>query len=477
MSLFSRLVIGYLTIFALLTAGSVFAIVQLYRLNDLTHSLQSIENRIVNYGKDLTDAMLAQVRFEKKYVITRDRGLAEQFRLSERHFQKLLSEERAIDLPDELQARLKQIQEHHQQYLRLFNNEQALIQAAKTYDQQAYLREKEAVADWIIAELDAINRSSRQDIDSKFEQLEVIGSRATRVAILVTGTSLVLGIVLSLIITRSITRPVGRLEEQTREIARGDFGGNIEVRSPPEIAELARAFNYMCNRLNELDELKSDFFSTMSHELRTPLTSIKEGIGLLLDDREKRITEKQKKVLSILAEESNRVIGLVNSMLDVAKMEAGMTAYHYESTQIVNLARQVMVEMEPLAEAKRIALRADLPADLPLLRLDQERILQVFRNLMGNALKFTREGSVHVAARRTGKVIELSVSDTGPGISPENLLTIFDKFQQAHHDRSRSGGTGLGLAIVHHIISSHGGKIWAESEPGQGSTFTFMLPI
>jgi methyl-accepting chemotaxis protein len=225
MRLFSRLVIGYLTIFALVTAGSVFAIVQLYRLNDLTHSLQSIENRIVNYGKDLTDAMLAQVRFETKYVITRDKGLTDQFRLSERHFQKLLSEERAIDLPNELQERLKQIQERHKQYLRLFNNEQAFIQAAQTYDEQVYLREKEAVADWIIAELDAINRSSRQDIDSKFEQLEVIGSRATRVAILVTGISLVLGIVLSLIITRSITRPVGRLEEKTREIARGDFAG------------------------------------------------------------------------------------------------------------------------------------------------------------------------------------------------------------------------------------------------------------
>lgn len=477
MRLFSRLVIGYFAIFALLTVGSVFGIVQLYRLNDLTHSLQSIENRIVSYRKDLTDAMLAQVRFEKKYVITRDKGLLEQFRLSEHHFQKLLLEVGAIDLPTEVQARLKQIEERHRNYLQLFRDEQAFIEGARQYDAAAYLRAKETVADWIILELEAINTLSRADIGSKFAQLKVIGTRATRVAMIVTGISLVLGILLALMITRSIARPVGRLEEKTRQIARGNFAADLDVRSPPEMAELARAFNYMCNRLNELDALKSDFFSTMSHELRTPLTSIKEGIGLLLDDREKRITDKQRKVLSILAEESNRLIGLVNSMLDIAKMEAGMTAYQYETTQLGNLVRQVMMEVEPLAEAKHIALQSDLQPSLPPLQLDQERMLQVLRNLIGNALKFTSEGSVSVAAHRTEESVELSVADTGPGISREYLLTIFDKFQQGNHEASRNGGTGLGLAIVHHIISSHGGKIWVESEPGQGSTFTFVLPI
>ena len=475
-SLFSRLVIGYLAIFALVSAGSGFAIVQLYQLNELTHSLQSIDNRIVNFGKDLTDAMLAQVRFEKKYVITRDKALIEQFRLSEQHFQKLLAEAWGVDLPPKLQERLERIRERHRHYLRLFENEKTFIQAQEQYDEHAYMREKEALADLIIAELDAINSSSRQDIGAKIEQLEVIGSRATRVAIIVAGTSLLLGILLSLIIARSITRPVRHLEEKTRQIAKGNFSGRLEVNSPPEMAELARAFDYMCQRLNELDELKSDFFSTMSHELRTPLTSIKEGIGLLRDDSENRITSKQKKVLGILAEESNRMIELVNTMLDIAKMEAGMTSYQYENTQVGNLVRQVAMEMEPLAEAKHLTLRVDLPSNLPWLRLDQERMLQVLRNLMGNAVKFTREGSVHVAARQNGNSVELSVQDTGPGISPGNLLTIFDKFQQGHN-ATRSGGTGLGLAIVYHIITSHGGKIWAKSEPGQGSTFTFMLPV
>jgi len=425
----------------------------------------------------LTDAMLAQVRFEKKYVITRDKGLIEQFRLSQRDFQQFLEGAAALDIPREVEARLERIRDRHGRYLQLFSDEQTLIDADRDYDEEAYLREREAEADWIIAQLETIGLSSRRAIQAKLTQLEAIGSRATRVAILLTAASLVMGVMLSFIVTRSITRPVGRLEEKTREIARGDFTGNLDVRSPPEMAELARAFNYMCSRLNELDQLKSEFFSTMSHELRTPLTSIKEGIGLLLDDRGRAIKDKQQKVLKILSEESNRLIGLVNSMLDIAKMEAGMMTFDYRRSQLVPLIRQVMLEMEPLAEGKRVALIADLPPELPWLDLDQERILQVLRNLVGNALKFTTHGSVCVTGRRCVASVEVSVRDTGPGISPEDLLTIFDKFRQGDHDGARSGGTGLGLAIAHHVITSHGGKIWAESELGQGSTFTFALPI
>lgn len=485
MSLFGRLATGYLVIFALLAAASVYAIVQLYRLNDLTRSLQNIENQTLNYAKDLTDAMLAQVRFEKKYVITGDKGLIEQFRLSQSDFQAFLEGALAREIPEEVETRLARIQERHLRYVELFGEEQALIDAGADYNETAFMREKEAEADWIIAQLENIGRSSRRAIQSKLTQLEAIGSRATRVAILLTAASLFTGVILSFVITRSITRPVARLEEKTREIARGDFTGNLEVRSPPEMAALARAFNYMCSRLNELDQLKSDFFSTMSHELRTPLTSIKEGIGLLLEDRstamegwrDKDQKEKQQKVLRILAEESNRLIGLVNSMLDIAKMEAGMMTFDYQSSQLLSLIRQVLLEMEPLAEGKQVALRVDLPSELPLVELDQERILQVLRNLIGNALKFTTQGAVCVKARRCAKTVEVSVSDTGPGISPEDLLTIFDKFRQGDRAGSRSGSTGLGLAIARYVVSSHGGKIWAESELGQGSTFTFALPV
>jgi signal transduction histidine kinase len=155
-------------------------------------------------------------------------------------------------------------------------------------------------------------------------------------------------------------------------------------------------------------------------------------------------------------------------------MEAGMMSYEFEKTHVETLIRRAMAEITPLLEAKQVALESSLDGGLPPVRADSERILQVLRNLLSNAVKFTPKGGrVRVAARPADGGVEVSVEDTGPGIPPENLTSIFEKFHQGPHARV---GTGLGLAIAKNIISSHGGKIWAESTPGEGSTFIFVLP-
>jgi len=183
--------------------------------------------------------------------------------------------------------------------------------------------------------------------------------------------------------------------------------------------------------------------------------------------------------LRILAEESERLISLVNSLLDLSKMEAGMMTYTFEPVPLVPLIDKVVIELAPLVEAKRIQLETKIAAGLPAPRADNARILQALRNLVGNAVKFTPEGGqVTVSARHSDRTVEVSVADTGPGIPVESLTTIFEKYQQATAAGSyRIKGTGLGLALVKHIVTSHGGKVWAESEPGQGSRFTFVLPV
>jgi len=224
--------------------------------------------------------------------------------------------------------------------------------------------------------------------------------------------------------------------------------------------------------------MKADFFASMSHELRTPLTSIKEGTGLLLDGVGGETTEKQRKLLAILAEESNRLINVVNSLLDLSKMEAGMMTYDFESGNVDPLIRRALAEMAPLIEAKQIKLESRVEAPLPPVRIDPERILQVLRNLLGNAVKFTpKGGQVSVLAKPVHGKLEVSVKDSGPGIPAESLISIFEKFSQGSHKGSHTRqGTGLGLAIAKSIISSHGGRIWAESQLGQGSIFIFVLP-
>ena len=306
----------------------------------------------------------------------------------------------------------------------------------------------------------------------------MLADQAGEVSALISIACLLAIVLLSLFITKSITRPIGLLKSKTREIASGNFEGKLMVRSPPEIGELAAAINSMCEKLHELDRLKTDFFASMSHELRTPLTSIKEGTGLLLDGVGGETTEKQRKLLGILAEESNRLISVVNSLLDLSKMEAGMMAYDFEVAHVDPLVKRALAEIAPLVEAKRIRLESDVDATLPPVRLDPERILQVLRNLLGNAVKFTPNGGlVRVAAKPANGKLAISVKDSGPGIPAESLISIFEKFNQGNRQSAYARqGTGLGLAIAKTIITSHGGKIWAESEPGDGSTFIFVLP-
>jgi two-component system sensor histidine kinase GlrK len=160
-------------------------------------------------------------------------------------------------------------------------------------------------------------------------------------------------------------------------------------------------------------------------------------------------------------------------------MEAGMMSYNLEEGSLIPLIDKTITEIGPLVEAKKITVEARIGEALPMIKMDNERMLQALRNLIGNAVKFTPDGGrVGISARPVNHGVEVSVTDTGPGIPAENLTSIFNKFRQATPAGSYSvKGTGLGLAIVKHIITSHGGKIWAESEPGQGSTFIFILPV
>src|SRR5258707_8191943 len=253
--------------------------------------------------------------------------------------------------------------------------------------------------------------------------LAAAADHAREVSVTIAIACLLAIFTMSLLITKSITRPIDLLKNKTREISEGHFDGRLRVQSPPEIAELAAAIDSMCEKLQEIDRLKADFFASMSHELRTPLTSIKEGTGLLLDGVGGAITEKQQKLLGILAEESNRLISLVNSLLDLSKMEAGMMAYEFIVSNVDPLLKRAVAEIAPLLEAKQIRLESAVDAPLPSVRLDPERILQVLRNLLSNAVKFTpKGGQVSVIAKPVNGNLEITVKDSGPGIPAESLL-------------------------------------------------------
>jgi signal transduction histidine kinase len=223
---------------------------------------------------------------------------------------------------------------------------------------------------------------------------------------------------------------------------------------------------------------KSQFLANMSHELRTPLNSVLGFTEMLADGLYGDLPERAKGALTKVQKNGRHLLGLINDVLDLSKIEAGQLSLaldDYSMTQVVNT---VLTTTEPLARAKGLKLTATVPPGLPMGRGDERRLTQVLLNLVGNALKFTDAGSVNISARATDSLFEVAVRDSGPGIAPEDQERIFDEFQQVDDSSTRrKGGTGLGLAISRRIVEMHGGLLSVDSTPGSGSTFRIMIPV
>jgi len=471
--IFSRSTAGYLMILFLLGGSNVYAILKLAQFNTVILKTHIEDTRLVDTEKKLVDSIFSQQRYEQKYLLTNDAVLFNQFLAAKDDFERLLAEISVIsDLPVYRNS-FGKIKTYHERYQSLVDTEAKYLKDNKRYDRNWYKREKEKASDGILAELKKLEDYSREDFYHKTKMVTEAGAAARRMAVISFLSAVLLAVLLSFFITRSITNPLMMLVKKTREIPTGVFNCDLEVSAPPEIGELSEAFTVMCDRLKEVDKMKADFFAMISHELKTPLTTIKEGTSLLLEGVGGTITEKQDRLLTIIATESKRLTSLVNSILDLSKMEAGMMMYTFEQGAIGPLIAQVVREIVPYAEAKRVHIVKQINTDSSDCRMDGERILDVLRNLVGNAIKFTPEGGqVTIAAIPLNGGLKVSVSDSGPGIPPEKLKTIFEKYESSDQKR----GTGLGLAIVKHIVAAHGGKVWVESNPGEGSKFVFVLP-
>ncbi len=476
-SIFFRLMMGYLLLLTLTMGVSLYSISKLGRVRDVTHSVILEDNVLLDLHKSLAAALKAEREHEKNFITLHDQTFYDGFLLAWRDFDKNLAKARALARSPELPAVIDRIGSLHVGYQTLFDDEAALRRTGTPYVASRYRMMKTEAENAMTDALQTMHAMVQTSIIGKVTRLNEAVVQAGNVTMAVTATSLVLGIIISILITRSITVPLDRMAKKTAEIGSGVYGPELDLRSPPEIGALAQAFNFMSAKLRNVDKMKSDFYSLMSHELRTPLTSIKEGTNLFLEGHGGPITEKQKWLLTIVAEESNRLIALVNSLMDLSKLEAGMLAYNFTKTELLPLVTTAAGEILPLAEAKKIRIGTDVD-DVPPVTVDQERILQVLRNLIGNALKFTPAGgAVNISVRRREAGVGVSVTDTGPGIPKEHQSAIFDKFRQATlAGKKKIPGTGLGLAIVKHIVQDHGGVVWVESEVGQGCTFTFVLP-
>jgi Na+/proline symporter/nitrogen-specific signal transduction histidine kinase len=232
-------------------------------------------------------------------------------------------------------------------------------------------------------------------------------------------------------------------------------------------------------RLKELDRLKDDFISTVTHELRTPLTSIRAFSEILRDDPKLALAERQKFV-GIITKETERLTRLINQVLDLAKIESGSAEWHNTEVDLMGIIEESITATSQLFRERDIRVVSELEPDLPVLVADRDRLMQVMLNLLSNAAKFCdkERGRVDIRLRREAGALRVDVRDNGAGISPENQKVIFEKFRQVGDTLTdKPQGTGLGLPICREIIGHFGGRLWVESRPGEGATFSFTLPL
>src|SRR5438876_6434530 len=317
--------------------------------------------------------------------------------------------------------------------------------------------------------------------------------------------AIVLALVLGFLGAAWITRPVDELTSAAARIARGDFLTPIRVReryAARELQALATTFNQMTSQLSgayqtleekvsqrtselqaanqemaRANKLKSEFLANVSHELRTPLSAIIGFSQILLDGIDGPINEEQQQDIQEVNKSGQSLLGLINQILDLSKIEAGKMELSLERVELPNLVTSVLESISPLAQEKGLRIDTRFGPGLPAVEADATRLRQILINLLSNAVKFTERGHIEILAQPSGRMVRIAVKDTGIGISAESQKVIFEEFVQGDGSSTRRhGGTGLGLSIVRRLVEMHGGAITVLSEPGLGSTCTFTVP-
>jgi signal transduction histidine kinase len=286
-----------------------------------------------------------------------------------------------------------------------------------------------------------------------------------------------LGLIMGLILSRSLTAPLQRLASAARAVARGNLDQQVKIEGSAEMAEVGQSFNDMTTALKKAEVLRQNLVADVAHELRTPLSVLQGNLRAILDD----VYDLDKAEISHLYDETRLLSRLVDDLRELALADAGQLNLNARPDDAAQVIRSTVDNLALAAEAGQVSLTAVLPDSLPAVQADPDRVAQVLRNLLVNALRHTPEGgSVTVTASAGQGMVEIAVADTGEGISADDLPHVFERFWRADPSRARNdrlaGGTGLGLSVAQSLVEAQRGRIWAESTPGEGTVFRFTLP-
>jgi len=289
------------------------------------------------------------------------------------------------------------------------------------------------------------------------------------------SVGLALALLLSTLLARRISRPLSDLASATRRIADGDYTERIDVDGGVEVEELEEAFNTLTENLARNEQLRKNMVADVAHELRNPLATLRGNLEMLQDGT----IDCDKGTIDSLSEDAVMLSRLVEDLRQLSLAEAGQLELDITAVKVEESFKDLFSRFQNEASANQISIEVEAAPGLPPVRGDRFRIDQVLRNLVSNALRhMPSDGKITISAALSGEEVLLRVADTGPGMSPEEVPYIFERFYRVDSSRSRdTGGAGLGLSIAKSLVEMHGGRIWAESESGRGTVICFTVPV
>jgi signal transduction histidine kinase len=494
MRITTRIVLGYGFLILMLIALVVYQIITINRLQSINRTLSQI-----NFQNARTCLQLLKDRdlveeYARKAFALQDPDYINQLKEYQKDFESTLEILRTGAVSDEERSEVK----------RLTQIWQAVAEDFKPLQDRFYRGGSSLPAslqsnlEGLRTQTNSVYQSNLRSMSLKGERSRKTGETAALVLLCSAFAALAVGMLISYLIFRSISKPLANLTEGTRAIADGKFFYRLDTTRNDEFAQLARDFNIMTQRLNELDQLKKDFVSHVSHELKAPLASMRETIQLMLEEIPGPLTEKQRKLLDLNLQSGRRLTSMIGNLLDASKMEAGVIEYELKRQDLIPLVQTAIAELDVQTKGKQIQIETMVPAEPLLVECDGDRIVQVVMNVVGNAVKFSPKGGivqVNIQAmpeiperlpERWSRLIPdqygsgaygfVTVADSGPGVADSEKEKIFEKFHQVKQEKKIAGqGVGLGLAICRTIIQAHRGAIWVEDNPGGGSIFCLLL--
>ncbi|HVE49115.1 MAG TPA: ATP-binding protein [Casimicrobiaceae bacterium] len=482
-SIYTKLLVAFLTIAALLVTVGTVAFAELGAVNQRTEDLVKLERKIAAYRQIQHDTTSQLYSVASALLVPNERTLEATLRQLNQFGYDL--DRLQFVAQDEVEI-FGRVRQDYETFIAVVTQVVELIRAGNVAEgREAQIERAGPLAERLERLTNELVNKAEADIVASTDEVRDTYTRARKLLIGLAVGSIALALALGYSISWSLITPVRQMDARFGEIASGDFTKQVDVRNRDELGTLAGNLNRMSVELGELhrqreaaNRNKSEFLANMSHELRTPLNAIIGFSEVLIERMFGELNDKQADYLKDIHSSGKHLLSLINDILDLSKIEAGRMELELTAFDAAAALANAMTLLRERAQRHSIALSLDADPQLGEIRADERKLKQVMLNLLSNAVKFTPDGGrVEVCARMADGTLEVAVSDSGVGIAKEDQDAVFEEFRQVGLAGSnKQEGTGLGLALTKRFVELHGGSIRLESAPGQGSTFTFTLP-